>query len=83
MALIEANRKEKPVLLDAQVAPEVLKNLKNYIRFSGAGKDEIVAGALKRLFEDDTEFAAWLEKRPSRKKRRDNNASTAGDDANE
>ncbi len=62
MPLIESDPKGKKVSLTLELDRKTSAMLKKYIRFSGADTEKIVAGALRRLFDQDEEFGPWLEK---------------------
>ena len=62
MPLIESDPKGKKVSLTIEVDRKTNAMLKKYTRFSGADTEKIVAGALRRLFDQDEEFGPWLEK---------------------
>jgi hypothetical protein len=48
------------ILLD----DEMRRRVRNYTRYSGASADDIVRGALTRLFNDDVEFGPWEKANP-------------------
>ncbi len=62
MPLIESDPKGKKVSLTIELDRKTKAMLKKYTRFSGADTEKIVAGALRRLFDQDEEFAPWLKK---------------------
>ena len=62
MPLIESDPKGKKVSLTLDLDRKTNAMLKKYTRFSGADTEKIVAGALRRLFDQDEEFRPWLKK---------------------
>lgn len=63
MALIQADSKGKRAQLTIEIDRKTNATLKKYARYSRADPNEIVIGALQRLFEQDPEFGPWLERR--------------------
>ena len=62
MPLIESDPKGKKVSLTIELDRKTNAMLKKYTRFSRADTEKIVAGALRRLFDQDEEFGPWLKK---------------------
>lgn len=63
MPLIQSDLKGKKVSLTIELDRKTNAMLKKYVRFCRADTQKIVAGALRRLFEQDKEFVSWLEDR--------------------
>ena len=61
MPLIESDPKGKKVSLTIELDRKTNAMLKKYIRFSGADTEKVVAGALRRLFDQEKDFGPWLE----------------------
>lgn len=61
MPIIQVERKQLRTQLKTAIDTDVQERLRAYCRFSGATGDQVVSGALKFLFQSDTEFAPWYE----------------------
>jgi hypothetical protein len=59
--IIQVERKQLRTQLKAAIETDVQERLRAYCRFSGATNDQVISGALKFLFQSDTEFAPWYE----------------------
>ncbi len=60
MPLIPAQRTVEKDTLSLRLDRAVHERLKQYATFIQSPKDYIIGQALRRLFEKDHEFAAWL-----------------------
>jgi predicted transcriptional regulator len=60
MPLIPAQRTVEKETLSLRLDRVVHERLKQYAAFIQSPKDYIIGQALRRLFEKDHEFAAWL-----------------------
>jgi hypothetical protein len=61
MPIIQVDKKQAKTQIKAAIETDVQDRLRAYCRFSGATNDQVVSGALKFLFQSDTEFAPWYE----------------------
>src|SRR6266567_8165982 len=73
MPLIPAQRTVEKDTLSLRLDRAVHERLKQYATFIQSPKDYVIGQALRRLFEKDHEFAAWL--------RAHSNATLGGDGA--
>lgn len=91
MPIIQVERKQAKNQIKTSIESDVQDSLRAYCRYSGATSDQVVSGALKFLFQNDTEFKPWYEahkndshpRRGPRKRIPDNgteNAATASQD---
>jgi hypothetical protein len=91
MPIIQVERKEIRTQIKVVIETEVQDRLRAYCRFSGATNDQVVSGALKFLFQSDSEFAPWYEvhkndvqpRRGPRKRMANEMASATGSSAQE
>src|SRR5438270_5657180 len=61
MPIIQVEKKQTTMQIKAAIETDVQERLRAYCRFSGATNDQVVSGALKFLFQSDTEFTPWYE----------------------
>jgi hypothetical protein len=61
MPIIQVDKKQSKAQIKAAIETDVQDRLRAYCRFSGATNDQVVSGALKFLFQSDSEFAPWYE----------------------
>jgi hypothetical protein len=61
MPIIQVDKKQSKARIKAAIETDVQDRLRAYCRFSGATHDHVVSGALKFLFQSDSEFAPWYE----------------------
>ena len=61
MPIIQAEKKQSRTQIKAVIENDVQETLRAYCRFSGATNDQVVSGALKFLFQSDSEFKPWHE----------------------
>jgi len=61
MPIIQVDKKQSKMQIKAAIETDVQDRLRAYCRFSGATNDQVVSGALKFLFQSDSEFAPWYE----------------------
>ena len=61
MPIIQVDKKQSKTQIKAAIETDVQDRLRAYCRFSGATNDQVVSGALKFLFQSDSEFAPWFE----------------------
>lgn len=61
MPIIQIDKKQSKTQIKAAIETDVQDRLRAYCRFSGATNDQVVSGALKFLFQSDSEFTPWFE----------------------
>lgn len=61
MPIIQIDKKQSKTQIKAAIETDVQDRLRAYCRFSGATNDQVVSGALKFLFQSDSECAPWFE----------------------
>lgn len=61
MPIIQVEHKQPKNQIKASIETDVQDRLRAYCRYSGATNDQVVSGALKFLFQSDTEFKPWYE----------------------
>ena len=61
MPIIQVEKKQSKAQIKAAIETDVQDTLRAYCRFSGATNDQVVSGALKFLFQSDSEFSPWYE----------------------
>src|SRR5438105_9740251 len=61
MPIIQVERKQIRTQIKAAIETELQERLRAYCHFSGATNDQVVSGALKFLFQSDTEFEPWYQ----------------------
>ena len=61
MPIIQIDKKQSKTQIKAAIETDVQDSLRAYCRFSGATNDQVISGALKFLFQSDSEFAPWFE----------------------
>ena len=61
MPIIQIDKKQPKTQIKAAIETDVQDILRAYCRFSGATNDQVISGALKFLFQSDSEFAPWFE----------------------
>lgn len=61
MPIIQIDKKQSKTQIKAAIETDVQSSLRAYCRFSGPTNDQVISGALKFLFQSDSEFAPWFE----------------------
>src|SRR5690349_3451829 len=61
MPIIQAAKKQSKTQIKAAIETDVQDRLRAYCRFSGATNDQVVSGALKFLFQSDSDLSPWYE----------------------